>query len=160
MDVKVSWTAKEIRLVNPKRNRSWISIGSTDAEILELWPPDAKMQLRRKGPDAGKYWGQEEKGATENEFVGLHHQLSGREFEQTPGDSEGQESLAQFMGLQRVRWLSNWVTATVWKGGRWLHQGAEAVWHTKIKTPHEGCSGCCDSNGLEERRRAEQRDAR
>ena len=83
--------------VSPKINQSWISIGRTDAETFILWPPDAKIQLKRKAPDAGKYWEQEEKGATENEFIGLPHQLNGCEFEQTPGDA-GQESLAQFIG--------------------------------------------------------------
>ena len=53
-----------------------------------------KSQLIRKDPDAGKDWGQEEKGATEDEMVGWHQRLSGREFEQTQGDGEGQRSLA------------------------------------------------------------------
>ena len=51
-------------------------------------------QLISKDPDARKHWGQEEKGATENEMVGWHHSPSGHEFEQTQGDGEGQESLA------------------------------------------------------------------
>ena len=50
-------------------------------------------QLIGKDPDAGKDWGQEEKGATENELVGWHHWLNGHEFKQTLGDSEGQGSL-------------------------------------------------------------------
>ena len=58
-----------------------------------LWPPDVKSQLFGKDPDAGKDGGHEEKGATEDEMVGWHHQLNGREFEQTPGDGEGQRSL-------------------------------------------------------------------
>ena len=61
---------------------------------LMLKPLDAKSQLIRKDPDAGIDWGQEEKGVTENEMVGWHHRLNGHEFEQTPGDSEGQGSLA------------------------------------------------------------------
>ena len=52
-----------------------------------------KSQLIRKDPDAGKNWRQEEKGTTEDEMVGWHHQLNGHEFEQAPGDSEGQGSL-------------------------------------------------------------------
>ena len=55
---------------------------------------DAKNQLTGKDPDAGKGWRQEEKGATEDEMVGWHHKLNEREFEQTPGDSAGQRSLA------------------------------------------------------------------
>ena len=65
-----------------------------DAEAPILWPPDVKHWLTGKDPDAGKDWGQEEKGATEDEMVGWHHQLNGHEFEQTLGDSEGQASLA------------------------------------------------------------------
>ena len=70
-------------------------IGMTDAEAEApiLWPPDAKNWLIRKDPDAGKDWGQEEKGATDDEMAGWHHQLNGREFEQAPGESEGQGSL-------------------------------------------------------------------
>ena len=52
-----------------------------------------KSCLTQKDPDAGKDYGQEEKGATEDEIVGWHHQLNGHEFGQTPGSSEGQRSL-------------------------------------------------------------------
>ena len=87
---------EEIKPVNPKGNQPWISIGRTDAkaEVPILWPPDAKSWLIGKDPDAGKDWRQEEKGMTEDEMVGWHHQLNGHEFEQTLGDSEGQGSLA------------------------------------------------------------------
>ena len=87
---------KEIKLVNPKGNQSWIFIGRTDAkaEVLILWPPDVKNWLLRKDPDAGKDWRQEEKGMTEDEMVGWHHWLHEHEFEQTLGDGEGQGSLA------------------------------------------------------------------
>ena len=88
--------SKEIKLVYPKVNQSWIFTGRTDAvaEAPILWLPDVKSWLTRKDPDAGKDWRQEEKGMTEDEMVGWHHQLKGHEFEQTPGDSEGQGSLA------------------------------------------------------------------
>ena len=87
---------KEIKPVNPKGNRSWIFIRRTDAEAeaLMLWPPDMKNWLIGKDADAGKDWRQQEKGMTEDEMVGWHHWLSGHEFEQAPGDSEGQGSLA------------------------------------------------------------------
>ena len=64
--------SKEIKPVNPKGNQPWIFIGGTDAgaETSILWPPNAKSQLIGKDPDAGKDWGQEEKGATEDEMVG------------------------------------------------------------------------------------------
>ena len=89
--------SKEIKPVNPKRYQPWIVIGRTDgeAEIPILWSPDAKSWLIGKDPDAGKGWGQEEKGATEDEIVGWHHQLNRHEFEQAPVDSEGQGSLAR-----------------------------------------------------------------
>ena len=87
---------KEIKPVNPKGNQSWIFIGRTDAaaEAPILCTPDVKSQLIGKDPDAGKNWGQEQKGVTEDEMVGWHHGLNGHEFEQMPGNSEGQESLA------------------------------------------------------------------
>ena len=84
---------REIKPVNPKGNQPWIFIQSTDAEALILWPPDVKSQLTGKDPDAGRDWGQEEKGATEDEIFGRHHRLNGHEFEQTAGDGEGQGSL-------------------------------------------------------------------
>ena len=81
--------SKEIKPVHPKG----IFIGRTDAETPILWPPDVKSQLIGKDPDAGNDWGQEEKGMTEDEMVGWHHQLDGHEFEQAPGDSGGQGGL-------------------------------------------------------------------
>ena len=86
---------KEIKPVNPKGNQSWIFVGRTaaEAETPILWPPDAKSQLIGKDIDAGKDWGQE-KGVTEDERVGWHHWLNEHVFDQTPGDGEGQGSLA------------------------------------------------------------------
>ena len=74
---------------------NWIFIGRTDAEaeVPILWPPDAKSQLIGKDSDAGKDWGQEEKGVTKNTMVGWHYWLDGYEFEQTPGNSEEQGSM-------------------------------------------------------------------
>ena len=91
-----SLDSKEIKPVNPKGNQSWIFIGRTDAkaEAPVLWPPDVKSQLTGKESDAGKDWGQEEKGMTEDELVGWPYWLNGQEFEQTVGDSEGQGRLA------------------------------------------------------------------
>ena len=86
---------KEIKPVHPKGNQSWIIIGGTDAEAEApiLWPPDTKNPLIRKDPDAGKGW-RHEKGTTEKEMVGWHHQLNGHEFEQALGVGDGQERLA------------------------------------------------------------------
>ena len=66
---------KEIQPVHPKGDHSWVFIGRTDveAETAILWPPDAKSWLICKDPDAGKDWGLEEKGMTEDEMVGWHH---------------------------------------------------------------------------------------
>ena len=88
--------SREIKLVSPKGNQPWIFMGRTDAEVEApiLRPPDVKSQLTEKDPDAEKDWGQEEKGVTENEMFGWHHQFNGCEFEQTLGDTEGQRSLA------------------------------------------------------------------
>ena len=74
---------KEIQPVYPKGNQSWIFIGRTDAEAETpiLWPPDVKNWLIGKDTDAGQDWRQEEKGITEDEVVGWHHQLDGHEFE-------------------------------------------------------------------------------
>ena len=86
---------KEIKSVDPKGNQPWIFIRKTDveAEAPMLWTHDVKSWLIGKDPDAGKDWGQEEKGATEDEMVGWNHQLKGLEFEQAPGDSEELGSL-------------------------------------------------------------------
>ena len=87
---------KEIKSVNRKGNHPWMFIGRTvaEAEAPILWPPDAKSWLIRKDPNAGKDWRQEEKRAAEDEMVRQHHWLNGHEFEQTPGGSGGQRSLA------------------------------------------------------------------
>ena len=87
---------KEIKPANPKGNQSWIFIERTDVEVETpiLWSPDAKNWLIRTDPDAGKDWRQEEKGMTEDEMVGWHHQLDGHEFEQVLGVGDGQGGLA------------------------------------------------------------------
>ena len=84
----------EIKLISPKGNQSWIFIGRSDveAEAPILWPSDAKIQIIGKDPDAGQDWRQG-KGMTEDKMVGWHHQFNRCEFEQAPGDGEGQGSL-------------------------------------------------------------------
>ena len=84
---------REIQPVRPKDNQSWIFIGKTDAEALVLWPPDTKVWLIGKDPDAGKDRRQEEKWTTEDEMVGWHHRLDGYEFEQALGVGDGKLSL-------------------------------------------------------------------
>ena len=87
---------KEIQPVHPKGDQSWVFIGRTDAEAetLILWPPDAKSWLIGKDTDAGKDWGQEEKGMTEDEIVGWHHRLNGHGLGWTLGVGDGQGGLA------------------------------------------------------------------
>ena len=94
LESPVEW--KEIKPVYPKGKQSWIFTGRTDTEgeAPILWPPDAKSCLTGKDPDAWKDWRKKEKGTKEDEIVGWHHKLNGHEFEQTPGDGEGQGSLA------------------------------------------------------------------
>ena len=83
---------KEIQLVHSKGDQSWVFIGRTDAEAETpvLWPPHVKSWLIGKDPDAGRDWGQEEKGMTEDEMAGWHHWLDGHEFKWTLGVGDGQ----------------------------------------------------------------------
>ena len=95
--------SKEMKLVNPKGNQPWIFIGSIDAEVEApiFGHLNAKSWFIGKDPDVGKDWKQEEKGATEDEMAGWHHQLNGLEFEWTLGDSEGQGGLWCFSSWVR-----------------------------------------------------------
>ena len=117
---------KEIQPVHPKGDQSWIFIGRTDAEAPILWPPDGENWLLRKDPDARKDWRQEEKGTTENEMVGWHHQLNGHEFERALGVGDGQGSLACcspwcHRELDTTEWL-NWTQKIYfWKSRRLKH---------------------------------------
>ena len=87
---------KEIQPVHSEGNQSWVFFGRTDAKAATpvLWPPHAKSWLIGKDSDAGRDWGQEEKGTTEDEMAGWHHQLDGHEFEWTPRVGDGQGGLA------------------------------------------------------------------
>ena len=114
---------KEIQPAHPKGNQSWVFIGRTDVEAWTptrlnwypiLWLSDAKSWLIGKDPDAGKGWGQEEKGSTEDEMVGWHHWLNGHGFGWTPGVWwwTGRPGVLRFMGSQRVG--HNWATELNW----------------------------------------------
>ena len=85
---------KEIQPVHPEEDQSRVFIGSTDAEAETPvpWPAHVKSRLIGKDPDAGRDWGQEEKGTTEDEMVGWYHRLNGHEFEKTPGVGDGREA--------------------------------------------------------------------
>ena len=105
---------KEIQPIHPKGDQSWVFIGRNDAEAETpiLWPPHAKSWLIRKDSDAGRDWGQEEKGTTGDEMAGRHHWLDGHEFEWTLGVGDGQGGLACCSSwgrkeLDMTEWL-NW----------------------------------------------------
>jgi len=107
----------EIQPVHPKGDQSWVFIGRTDAkaETPILWPPHEKSWLIGKDSDAGKDWGQEEKGMTEDEMAGWHHQLDGHESEWTLGVGDGQAGLAccdswgrkESETTERLNWLTD-----------------------------------------------------
>ena len=92
--LRVPWTARRSNQ-SILKDQSWIFFGRTDAkaETPVLWPPHVKSWLIGKDPDAGRDWGQEEKGMTEDEMAGWHHQLDGHEFGWTPGAGDGQGGL-------------------------------------------------------------------
>ena len=109
---------KEIQPIHPKGDQSWVFIGRTDAkaETPILWPPHAKSWLIGKDPVAGRNWGQEEKGTTEDEMAGWHHRLDGHEFEWTLGVGDGQGGLVccDSWGCKELdtteRWNTNYIS--------------------------------------------------
>ena len=106
------------QMMDPLIHLTW---GQLDIECLLGWSwssntltPDAKSQLIGKDPDAGKHWGQEEKGATEDEMIGWHHWLNGHGFEQILGDSGGQGSLVCCSHWDRKETdMNNWTTTNL-----------------------------------------------
>ena len=137
----------EIQPVHPKGDQSWVFIGRTDAkpETPIFWPPDAKGWLIGKDPDAGKDWGQEEKGTTEDEMVGWHHWLDGHGFGWTPGVGDGPGGLAccgswghkESDMTERLNWtehtnniiwyLSVWLTSIIMTIYRSIHIAANRI---------------------------------
>ena len=87
---------KEIQPVHSEGDQPWDFSWRNDAkaEAPVLWPPHAKSWFIGKDTDAGRDWGQEEKGTTEVEMAGWHHRLDGHDSEWTPGDGDGQGGLA------------------------------------------------------------------
>ena len=119
---------KEIQPVHPKGGQSWVFIGRIDVEAQTpmLWPPHvkswligpphAKSWLIGKDPDAGRDWGQEEKGTTEDEMAGWHHRLDGHGFGWTPGGGDEQGGLTccdswghkELDTTERLNWTGNY----------------------------------------------------
>ena len=104
---------KEIQPVHSEGDQPWYFYGGNDAkaETPVLWAPHAKSWLIGKDSDAGRDWGQEEKGMTEDEMAGWHHWLDGRESQWTPGWT-GWPGVLRFMGSQRVG--HDWATELNW----------------------------------------------
>ena len=113
---------KEIQPVHSEGDQSWVFIGWTDveAETPILWLPDVKNWLIGKDFDAGRDWGQKEKGTTEDEMAGWHHWLDGYESEWTPGVGDGQGGLAccESWGHKSRTQLSDW-TELNWNNMKW-----------------------------------------
>ena len=107
---------KEIQPVHSK-DQSWVFFGRNDAkaEAPVLWPPHVKSWLIGKDSDAGRDWGQEEKGTTEDEMAGWHHRLDGPEFEWTPGVGDGQGGLVccDLWGHKSWTRLSDWTEGSL-----------------------------------------------
>ena len=115
------------------RDQPWDFFGrnGAKAETPVLWPPHAKSWLIGKDSDAGRDWGQEEKGTTEDEMVGWHHWLDGHESEWTPGVGDGQGGMAccdswrrkESDRTERLNWTESMC-------GRWREEGILFLWWT------------------------------
>ena len=125
---------KEIQAVHLKGDQSWVFFRTNDAkaETPILWPPHVKSWVIGKDSDAGRDWGQEEKGMTEDEMAAWHHRLHGHEFGWTPGVGDGQGGLAccNLWGRKEsdtTEWLNwtelNWTKAPEVETVRVLHPG-------------------------------------
>ena len=114
--------------VHSELYRPWDFFGRNDAkaETPVLWPPHVQSWLIGKDSDAGRDWGQEEKGTTEDEMAGWHHRLDGRESEWTPGDGDGQEGLACCDSWGR-RVAHDWATELNWTELNWRGWKWESV---------------------------------
>ena len=128
---------KEIQPVHPKGDQSWVFIGRTDAEAEApvLWPPHAKSWLTGKDPDAGKDWGQEEKGTAEDEMVVWHHQLNGHEFDQAPRVADGQGSLVCFSPWGcKESYMTELLTEVNWMNKKEINKQTKRIYWAVIST--------------------------
>ena len=104
LDYKESWALKNWCFWTVMQKKTWIFIGSPDAEAEVTGLPDAKSRLIGKDCNAGKDWGQEEKGVTENKMIRWHHQLNGHEFEQALGVMKDREAWRAAVHGVTKRW--------------------------------------------------------
>ena len=133
--LRVPWTARRSKPVHPKGDQSWMFIGRPDveAETPILWSPDVKSWLIWKDPDAGKDWGQEEKGTAEDEMVGWHHQLEGHGFWWSPGvgDGQGGPVCCSSWGhgesdtTERLNWTESTVLSAIWMVNMQRERGSQ-----------------------------------
>ena len=135
---------KEIQPVHSEGDQPWDFFGRNDAkaETLILWPPHAKSWLIGKDPDAGRDWGQEKKGTTEDEMAGWHYWFDGCEFEWTPGVGDGQGGLACYNSWghkesDTTEWL-NW-TELNWKAKQSKPLDDIEKWSISCHISKQGC---------------------
>ena len=106
----------EVQPVHSKGDQPWVFFGRNDtkADTPVLWPPHGKSWLIGKDSDAGRDWGQEEKGMTEDEMAGWHHWLDGHELWWAPevGDGQGGLACCDSCGCKRVG--HDWATELKW----------------------------------------------
>ena len=141
---------KEIQTVHSKEDQSWVFIGRTDfeGETPTLWPPDVKSWLIGKDPNAGKDWGQEEKGMTEDEMVGWHHWLNGHGLgglRELVIDREAWRAAVHGVAKSRTQ-LSNW-TELNWRSSNslikfYFSSGLNALYLTNRKQKSDYISRC------------------
>ena len=150
---------KEIQPLHSERDPSWVFFGRNDAkaETPVLWPPHAKSWLIGRDSDAGKDWGQEEKGMTEDEMAGWHHRLDGLEFEWTPGVGDGQGGLACCSSWGRkesdtTEWLNGWMDVCIYIYIIYIyisHLYPVLCWLTFRLLPYSGyCKQCTVNIGV------------
>ena len=115
--LRVPWTARRSNQSN-LGDQSWVFFGRNDAKVETpvLWPPHGKSWLIGKDSDAGRDWGKEVKGTTEDEMAGWHHRLDGHEFEWTPRVGDGQGGLhAAIHGVSK-----SWTRMSDWTELKWM----------------------------------------
>ena len=146
LDKESPLDCKEIQPVHSEGDQPWDFFGRNDAKPV-LWPPHAKSWLIGQDCDAGRDWGQEEKGTTEDEMAGWHHWLDGCESEWTPGVGDGQGGLACCDSWgRRVR--HDWANDLIWSDCFFLmlslsvlHAGIIAAAAAKLL---QSCPTLCD----------------